>query len=990
MKIWFAINLWFTLNIIEGQRYINPKQPKSIFSILAVLALAVFGFVFSAGSAEASVSGAFTSQIKDTGQVIVSWGNIDWTTVQPSAATQIVLKARTSNSATMSGAPAFSTCVALATITSANASGSAAMGGNSCIVALDRYIQYEATFSTTDNAVTPTLSDVTYHYTGTANYPTSRWLISSKYNADLGMNDNRLSSIVWNQTNPVNTSVKFQVRTASSAENLDDAAIVSPWCGPDDGVQGSCSSSTYFTVNTGQTIDDVNRDGTNDQWIQYKVFLISDGSGTPVLNDMSLGYVNNLTGNFTSSSYNTEQNYNVPYQLIWNETVPANTSVYFRVATSANGLSWTSFVGPDNTVNTQYESANLTNCIKVSSTVTCTIPAIGISDATDDQWIKYKVWLSTTDGADTPIITSVTFKYDLNVAPVVAVSSASQIGGDITISYNLSNTDAGDPDSSNPTVSALADFGITLNENPLPIDDCVNITIAGTNVSSLPAEGGTIQIEDEQITYSSRTGNDLACTARGANNTRAVQHSMGTTVWFKGTTATGIGSQAVGTGKTIVWTIGSDFNVSCISPSCAGRMRVSANDGRTGNQVSSETGATDSLDIDTKDPIYGSPPLIIDSNASGDKLTSITVTEDSTFSVRYANASNINGSTCVSDISSATYESLVGNSKSWTLSPDANGVSTVCFQAKDNYNNETAVTFASTPPIPAGIDSMDISYTPLSKWRGIVWWTAQGNGATYKVYRDAGAGYVLLGSVTDPNNYCFDEGDGNCVEANPTVGTLNSATTYSYKITAEDADGVSSYSEIITLKPDGTKPGVYDTSAPTVSTGPSPDSGADSGSQTSATITWTTNENSYSLVRYGTTTALGSIAGSATESVTSHSVAISSLSAGIIYYYQILSADSAGNLLQDPASPPTGLHTFTTTADSVAPTVSSGPTATAGRISATIYWQTNEASSSQVRYIEAVDNTTNPTGGTATTLQTEEVLDHYVIITGLTENVTYN
>jgi hypothetical protein len=76
-----------------------------------------------------------------------------------------------------------------------------------------------------------------------------------------------------------------------------------------------------------------------------------------------------------------------------------------------------------------------------------------------------------------------------------------------------------------------------------------------------------------------------------------------------------------------------------------------------------------------------------------------------------------------------------------------------------------------------------------------------------------------------------------------------------------------------------------------------------------ATITWTTNEASSSVVEYGTTTSYGSTA-TGSSGVTSHSVALSGLSTGTTYHYRAKSADSSSNLATS------GDYTFTTTAAS--------------------------------------------------------------------------
>ena len=63
---------------------------------------------------------------------------------------------------------------------------------------------------------------------------------------------------------------------------------------------------------------------------------------------------------------------------------------------------------------------------------------------------------------------------------------------------------------------------------------------------------------------------------------------------------------------------------------------------------------------------------------------------------------------------------------------------------------------------------------------------------------------------------------------------------------------------------------------------------------TAATITWATDKASNSKVVYGTTTAYGSSVSDATFT-TSHSVAISSLTAGTTYHFEVVSADGGGD-----------------------------------------------------------------------------------------------
>ena len=77
-----------------------------------------------------------------------------------------------------------------------------------------------------------------------------------------------------------------------------------------------------------------------------------------------------------------------------------------------------------------------------------------------------------------------------------------------------------------------------------------------------------------------------------------------------------------------------------------------------------------------------------------------------------------------------------------------------------------------------------------------------------------------------------------------------------------------------------------------------------------ATITWTTDEAADSQVDYGLTTAYGSSTTLDTTLVTSHSQALTGLTASTLYHYRVKSRDAAGNLATS------GDSTFTTASSS--------------------------------------------------------------------------
>jgi len=129
-------------------QFMSPKnkQSKKIILLLAVLVLAIFSFAFSTNSVLAS-TGTFTSSIKDQG-VVGNWGSIVFNTTLNGGT--VTMKVRTSNSATMSGAPDWSTC---STITSGTN-----ITGTNCAASPARYAQYQATLNLGTSS--PSLDDV--------------------------------------------------------------------------------------------------------------------------------------------------------------------------------------------------------------------------------------------------------------------------------------------------------------------------------------------------------------------------------------------------------------------------------------------------------------------------------------------------------------------------------------------------------------------------------------------------------------------------------------------------------------------------------------------------------------------------------------------------------------------------------------------------------------------------------------------------------------
>jgi len=149
--------------------------------------------------------------------------------------------------------------------------------------------------------------------------------------------------------------------------------------------------------------------------------------------------------------------------------------------------------------------------------------------------------------------------------------------------------------------------------------------------------------------------------------------------------------------------------------------------------------------------------------------------------------------------------------------------------------------------------------------------------------------------------------------------------------------------------------------------------------QSTATITWTTNKASSSQVFYGTTASYGSSSTLDATQVTNHSVTLTGLTASTLYHFKAQSTDIGNNTGSSTD------QTFTTTVTRTTPPVISAVQATGvTSSSATITWTTDEPATSQVNY------GTTSAYGSSTPIDNNTVTSHSVILTGLTASTLYH
>ncbi|MBF0502216.1 MAG: fibronectin type III domain-containing protein [Candidatus Riflebacteria bacterium] len=198
-----------------------------------------------------------------------------------------------------------------------------------------------------------------------------------------------------------------------------------------------------------------------------------------------------------------------------------------------------------------------------------------------------------------------------------------------------------------------------------------------------------------------------------------------------------------------------------------------------------------------------------------------------------------------------------------------------------------------------------------------------------------------------------------------TLTSLKSETTYRYTIRTADPSKNLATSTVQTFTtPDVTPPIITGITLKSIS-------------PASASILWTTNENSTSQVEYGTSTAFGFLTLLDETLTKTHSVGIADLTASTTWYYRVRSKDSSYNeRISDTGS--------FNTPDPNAPVITGVQVQNMTSTSATIIWATDEDATSQVEY-----GLTTAYGSTSPSLAGYSK-SHSVTISGLKSQTTYH
>ncbi|MBI3633203.1 MAG: fibronectin type III domain-containing protein [Candidatus Vogelbacteria bacterium] len=284
----------------------------------------------------------------------------------------------------------------------------------------------------------------------------------------------------------------------------------------------------------------------------------------------------------------------------------------------------------------------------------------------------------------------------------------------------------------------------------------------------------------------------------------------------------------------------------------------------------------------------------------------------------------------------------------------------------------------STPPVrenEAPVISMINSSTTYNG-ATITWKTDQS--ATSKVY------YGLLSPIDINATSTLNTGNGYFTrDHSVTLSSLTASTTYYFVVESKNEDNKTARSEQMTFVT-SSAPVTPDTTAPVVSVVSS------TAATSTAAVSWMTNESATSKIYFGTMAPFDPSAMTTSTMmdgafVTSHSLALSGLTASTTYYFVVESKDASNNVGTSSqvmfATLPIAMDTTPPVITSVSSVVSSS--------TATITWMTNEAASSKVYYSlsSSVDVTASTTLAMA---DTSLVTSHSINLSGLGSAATYH
>jgi hypothetical protein len=845
----------------------------------------------------------------------------------------------------------------------------------------NRYVQYRATFNSNDIQVVPVLYDVLINYDY---YPSIDHLTSSPYNTTDP--ENIVAKIEWQDVSPVGTNTKFQVRT--SPDNL----VWTSWMGPDG------TSESFFEDSGGAEAMPVEvADATNDQWMQYRAYLESDGMNTPVLEAVTMTYVVNDPPEF---------NIDYPYLGAGGSAAGQGSDTHVSISYSVRD--------PDTSEGT-HTPGHVTPSFEYSLDAGLTWLAIPPAYLEPSDVLNKAVGgvEFSTYGATWNAKAHIPGEYSNNASVRVTVNDNEAANNIARSSTDLFTLDTKNPEVGVPTGGGV---GINVNQN---VETSLGIRKTNTQDVTLYLEASDnspfemIVSEDPAFTGAFWEGYVpvYAYTLSAGDGDKTVY------VRFRDS----FGNETVNYSASIILdmtppAIPADVYIQDISNHTAGKFRMFVNwsqnseadfikydlyrsvgggvfnlfmtisdiqlnyiidEGLTegvsyayylvteddiGNRSSiSETVAmiAGGEVIDPTPPIITVGPSVVDLAATSASVT-WTTNEVSTATVFYSTNSEIPEGSLSSGATgyNLSHDVLItglAHSTTYYFYVESCNASEFCVQS--SVSSLTTEFKDTVAPVISNIQVLNINHNSAS-----ISWNTDKNSTSFVEYS------LSPGFSTGEVVGSFDLVMSHLVN----VSGLDSETAYYFKVISTDSAGNGSASAEVSFVT-GADPA--DTTPPILSFIDAVDIGYNT-----AKVVWTTDEPATSFVQFGETLLYGRTAGSY-ELVTDHFVELpKDLSANTLYNYRIRSTDASGN------EAVSANYTFTTAQDpqdTSAPIISGVVIGTPLESSVNITWQTNEDATSYVEY-SAGSLSYNLSQGTA-----GMTMSHSVTLVGLTPGTLY-
>ncbi|MBI3671462.1 hypothetical protein HY249_01555, partial [Candidatus Azambacteria bacterium] len=841
---------------------------------------------------------------------------------------------------------------------------------------------------------TPSFESATIDVGNAANFTSISWTATG-----IDSNTETPGACNTSLTTGSGCAVRFQI----ALKDVDSAWTDADFKGPDG------QNSTYF-VSSGTLIS--NAVFGSHRYIRYRVYLrsINPTTYSPTVSDVTLPYGGYpAEGTFTSSPFNTTDSSAIFGKMAWTATGTTTLeTVSFQVRYAPDNAgapgTWSSWCGYADVGTLPTDCAGTNEFSYLYNNVS-TPSGNPLLSSGSHQWMQYKMFLRSGSGTGTPVVSSISMYYVVNAPPevqMVGTPSQSTTDGKVTITYSTKDIDTALGTNTPNFVTPSFEYWngsswSVISSSALATGDLTQKAVNSSTLTQYtatwsPALSFSTATTTEQIRVTVNDGEASHATATATSNAFSMDSKAPViTVATAAPYTTYLVGTSTASNLNITSSDDNTYQIMLSNNADFSSDGINASSGAWITPASSLTwnfGATPvTVYLKAKDAyqnVSSTVTMSAPDTPTDFFISDITTASDFREFVSWQVASSTPGDFLNYQVYKSTdggttyslFQTITDRLLNYVVDSGLSGTQTYYYKAlaKDTSGNISPYSTAAydQPNLARGTTDLVAPVMSNAACSGIstsqltVTWDTDKISDSSVYYSSLGAATTASASSTVPSmvkNSASTIG-GHSV----TLTGLNPSRTYNLLLKSVDPYGNTATNS--TLLPSCSTLG-----GPKISTVQ-----ASSVGETTATIHWTTDTLSDSVVEYSTD-ALFATYGTAplANSVTDHYVNLTSLSVNTKYYYRVKSTDVNGLATDNNGG---NFYTFTTTIDTTPPIISSVQAALTRYDSAVITWSTDELADSFVSSI---------TGGTATVPALDTVLTtkHSVVLTGLTAETIY-